>query len=78
MEKHEIKKCVKCGSSFECKVGSIHLCQCMTVTMTNEERQFLKEGYEDCLCKNCLIEGKRQYQQKQFKEKLKGLGDQFG
>jgi hypothetical protein len=59
--KHEIKRCPRCNVSFECKVGSILLCQCTTVTLSPKERDYLKEDYEDCLCASCIKDLKAEF-----------------
>jgi len=59
MCKHETKKCPRCQSSFECKVGDVTHCQCYGIAMNAEERAFLEERYGDCLCRNCLLELKQ-------------------
>ena len=60
--KHEEKFCPRCKAAFECKVNSIALCQCSAVTLTEDERIFISEHFEDCLCANCMIEMKEKYQ----------------
>ena len=54
--KVEVKKCPKCGSSFECNQENILKCACMKVPLNNLARQTLAEQYNDCLCLNCLKE----------------------
>jgi hypothetical protein len=54
MSNHEIKYCPSCNQQFECKVGSINLCQCTTIQLTEPEKQFIEEKFDDCLCVNCL------------------------
>ena len=54
MCKHEEKKCQRCRALFECKAGSIMLCQCNGIQLTTEERAYIETKYEDCLCVNCL------------------------
>ncbi len=54
--KGEIKKCPKCGGSFECKNYNILNCACIEVQLNNRARQILSEQYDDCLCVNCLKE----------------------
>jgi hypothetical protein len=54
MEKHEQKVCPKCHSPFTCKMGDIVNCQCSTITLGNETKNFLSKTSYDCLCKNCL------------------------
>ncbi|RED97025.1 cysteine-rich CWC family protein [Marinoscillum furvescens] len=72
--KHELKTCPCCKALFECKVGSIHLCQCWTVPLTEEERMHLKESFDECLCARCLLEQKQLRSQRLFDQKLKKLG----
>jgi len=64
---HEEKTCQRCSSVFECKAGSITECQCYVIQLSNEERMFIEECYDDCLCRNCLLELKNRYLV--FKEK---------
>ncbi|PJZ84309.1 hypothetical protein CH366_15920 [Leptospira harrisiae] len=52
--KHEEKICPHCLRIFECKVGSISLCQCNKVTLSLEEREYLATQYSDCLCYQCM------------------------
>lgn len=73
MVKHEEKKCPRCGSSFECKVGSILLCQCSTVSITEDERDYINATYDDCLCATCLSVIKTAYQNNKLKERIDGL-----
>jgi len=61
MCKHEEKKCPRCSSSFECKSGDIVQCQCYGISFSTEERAFIEERYEDCLCRKCLLELKHRY-----------------
>jgi len=68
MEKHETKYCPECQTRFECKVGSILLCQCTSVALTEPERNYLHEKYDDCLCANCMQELKTEFHNNQFKQ----------
>ncbi|MCG6145602.1 cysteine-rich CWC family protein [Leptospira bandrabouensis] len=52
--KHENKICPHCLRIFECKVGSISLCQCTKVNLSLEEREYLATQYADCLCYQCM------------------------
>ena len=61
MCRHEEKKCSRCGSSFECKVGDIANCQCVGIQLTLEERAFIEERYDECLCIACLLQIKQRY-----------------
>lgn len=56
MAKHEEKSCPRCNKSFECKCGSINVCQCSTIELADDLSQQLKETYSDCLCIQCLRE----------------------
>ncbi len=73
MCEHEQKHCPKCSSPFECKVGSILLCQCMTVPLTQEERDFIASKYADCLCAACLKDMKSAYHQQLQQDKLHNI-----
>ncbi|MEQ9439103.1 MAG: cysteine-rich CWC family protein [Cyclobacteriaceae bacterium] len=77
MAKHEEKKCPRCDRSFECKVGSILLCQCSTVIFTEAERAYISQQFDDCLCAHCLKDLQKMFYQHQFEKKLKRLGDRF-
>jgi len=52
--KHEEKVCPKCNSKFECKVGSILLCQCSAITLSDDEQYYIQSKYQDCLCIDCM------------------------
>lgn len=56
MPSHERKTCPRCETEFECKTGSILLCQCSKVEMTAEQLEYSSMQYEDCLCRACLKE----------------------
>ena len=61
MPLHEPKVCPRCNKQFECRVGDIANCQCSSITLTIEERAFIEDRYQDCLCGNCLKELKNKY-----------------
>ncbi len=67
MPSHEVKTCSRCNNVFECKAGDISNCQCRHVELTAEERAFIEDRYNDCLCANCLLQLKNRYML--FKEK---------
>ncbi|MEM9897469.1 MAG: cysteine-rich CWC family protein [Bacteroidota bacterium] len=76
MIKHEITPCPRCGKTFECKVGSILLCQCTTVELNQEERDYINEWFDDCLCASCMKDLKAEYRSIQQKEtKTKYIGN---
>ncbi len=54
MGKHEEKKCPRCQKKFECKQGNITQCQCYTVELSEEQRSYIEQRYNDCLCRDCL------------------------
>jgi len=68
MCRHETKNCQRCNASFECKPGSITQCQCFEVVLTTEQRAYLEQQYNDCLCKDCLGYLKEEFEH--FKEKF--------
>lgn len=73
IEKLDVSICSRCQSSFECKVGAIHLCQCWEVSLNAEEREYIKEAYEKCLCAAYLLIEKRKYHQKPIDLKRKKI-----
>lgn len=73
MIKHEKKYCPKCNSVFECKVGSILLCQCTTVKLNEKERDYMKEKFDDCLCADCMKEVRAEYHNNKLKSRIKKL-----
>jgi hypothetical protein len=68
MCQHETKKCPGCKQTFECKPGNITQCQCFGIQLTLEQKVYIEQRYNDCLCRDCL-----QYLQQEvtlFKEKF--------
>lgn len=61
MPHHEEKICPRCGVRFECKMGTINLCQCSTVPLSDDERAYIAARYDDCLCALCLWELKQEH-----------------
>jgi len=70
---HEQKYCPRCNALFECKVGSILLCQCAAVKLSETERDHLKKLYNDCLCANCIREVKSEFANEKLLKTLDGL-----
>lgn len=62
MCEHEKKYCPRCQAGFECKVGSILLCQCAGVKLDQDDRDYISARYADCLCAACLQEMKSERQ----------------
>lgn len=52
-----IKSCPRCGKSFEC-IHSVD-CWCAKITLNDATRAKLKQ-YDNCLCKECLIQIKKE------------------
>lgn len=52
----EVKKCPKCGASFQCNNANILNCACMEVPLDAVARQKMASKYKDCLCISCLKE----------------------
>ena len=68
--KHETKSCPRCNASFECKSGSISLCQCQSVVLSVEQIEYMQMQYEDCLCAKCLLEVRAEFNCNQHAQKL--------
>lgn len=77
MCKHEQTFCPRCHGGFECKAGSISLCQCTTVTLTVEERSFIAAKYTDCLCADCLRDLKNEFHLLQQQERMQKISTLF-
>lgn len=73
MYKHEKKACPRCSTHFECKVGSILLCQCSTVHLSEVESDFIREQYSDCLCSSCMVQVKADYHNTKLRDKITRL-----
>ncbi len=61
---HEQKICPRCNQTFECRIGDIMHCQCNVIVLSGDEKNFVEEHYNDCLCINCLKEVKSEYKDK--------------
>ena len=53
--KHDRVICPRCGTVYECKIGSINLCQCTSAQLTQEQREYISSLYQECLCTGCLM-----------------------
>ena len=71
MYKHESKHCPRCEILFECKVGSIMQCQCHGILINNEEQQYIFKQYIDCLCFNCIVALRKEYNTLKFNTNIK-------
>ncbi|WP_111629460.1 cysteine-rich CWC family protein [Larkinella arboricola] len=68
--KHETVGCPRCGMAFECKVGSINQCQCVAVQLSEEQRNYIRSRFANCLCANCLREVRTEYNQLEHQKKM--------
>jgi hypothetical protein len=50
------KSCPKCYKKFDCKAEEITYCPCSEITFSQKENQALARLYKGCLCSNCLLE----------------------
>ena len=53
------KNCPRCGDSFDCMHNKIENCHCVSVVLTQKQRTFIQQNYNDCLCNKCLLEIKK-------------------
>lgn len=56
MPQHENKHCPRCSAEFECKTGTILLCQCSKIDLSTEQLEYVNSNYAECLCLSCLNE----------------------
>ena len=68
--KHETKHCQRCGKGFECKSGSILLCQCQSVVLNQAQLEYIGSRYYDCLCAACLLAVRGEFNQLQHNTKV--------
>ena len=73
MPQHEKKQCPRCASNFECKTGSILLCQCSQIEMSAEQLEYSNTQYEDCLCLFCLKELRTEFNALSHSENIQSL-----
>ena len=69
--KHESKTCPRCQTDFECKTGSILLCQCQTILLSEQQMAYINAQYDDCLCINCLQALRTEYNYQQHEQKIR-------
>lgn len=77
MSEHEQVTCPRCNKLFECKVGSISLCQCTTVSLTVDESQYIFDSYDACICKSCMLEVKKEYSTKLLEQRFASISTLF-
>ena len=73
MPQHENKLCPRCSTEFECKTGSILLCQCSKVEMSAEQLEYTNTQYDDCLCSNCLKTLRTEYNDLSYRKNMKKI-----
>ncbi|GAB4191737.1 MAG: hypothetical protein Tsb002_20770 [Wenzhouxiangellaceae bacterium] len=54
MPNHDHILCPRCNSEFECKMGTIQLCHCSRIELTDAQREWIARQWDTCLCHNCL------------------------
>lgn len=54
-------------------MGSISLCQCTAVEISDDERAYFNEKYNECLCAKCMKELKSEYGIQRYKSRLKRI-----
>lgn len=54
MPRHEDQVCPRCGVTFECKVGSVFICGCTSIELTDDQLSRIRSLYYGCLCLSCL------------------------
>ena len=73
MPNHEKKQCPRCSAEFECKTGSILLCQCSKIEMTAEQLEYSNTQYDDCLCLSCLKDLRTEFNVLSHSKKIKNV-----
>ncbi|WP_119395682.1 cysteine-rich CWC family protein [Salinibius halmophilus] len=63
---HDEIPCPKCGTYFECKLGSSTICDCNNIQVPRDLAAYLQEEWEECLCMKCLAEEKAQWEQEKL------------
>jgi hypothetical protein len=66
--KDEHTACPRCQRVFACKVGSIRLCQCQSVQLTDPQQEYVRSLYQGCLCADCLLILRSDYNQMSHQE----------
>jgi len=73
MPKHEKKQCPRCSAEFECKTGSVLLCQCSKIEMSAEQLEYTNTKYSDCLCLSCLTDLRTEYNNLSHNKKIQNV-----
>lgn len=48
------RSCPRCGKPFICRNDDIVNCQCAAVALSPEDRAYIADRYDCCLCADCL------------------------
>ncbi|RDH80662.1 MAG: hypothetical protein DIZ80_16660 [endosymbiont of Galathealinum brachiosum] len=72
-QKHEQKTCPHCNTNFECKSGDIVNCQCESVMLKQEHRDYISSQYDDCLCAHCMRIMRSEYNVEKFNSQMQQL-----
>lgn len=72
-KKHETKHCPRCDAEFECKSGSILLCQCQTIYLSSDQAEYVSAQYDDCLCVKCLQALRSEFNCRQLQHEIHRL-----
>ena len=75
--KHETKNCARCNIEFECKSGSILLCQCQTIVLSSKQMDYINAQYDDCLCITCLQALRSEFNWLQHQETIKNIHSKY-
>ena len=54
------KICQRCNTEFECRNNCIKKCECFNVMLTLNDLVYIAQRYSNCLCKDCLLQLKRE------------------
>ncbi|AUD01157.1 cysteine-rich CWC family protein [Spirosoma pollinicola] len=64
VNKHQNVDCPRCQRPFTCRAGTISVCQCSTLVLTDAQHRYINFLYQGCLCANCLFDLQSEYTQK--------------
>jgi hypothetical protein len=48
------ENCSRCNNTLECQVTDIQNCDCTSISLKDETKEFLKKTHYKCLCNECL------------------------
>ena len=73
MPEHEKKQCPRCSAEFECKTGTILLCQCSNISLSAEQIEYVNSKYTECLCLSCLNELRTEFNSLSHHKKIQNI-----